>query len=83
MSADELVHQAITILLDADTEQLGGEQPLTAIEGWDSVNALRVLAYLERSLNMPLDYEQFHTATTVGDLVAAVQVARAQAGAAR
>lgn len=83
MSADELVYQAITLLLDADTEQLCGERPLDAIEGWDSVNALRVLAYLERSLGMSLDYEQFHTATTVGDLVAAVRKATEQAGAVR
>ncbi|MDG6109123.1 acyl carrier protein [Dactylosporangium aurantiacum] len=66
----EVVVEVVAQLLDVDEEELTAQRPLAAIAGWDSVNSLRVLVYLERELNVSLDYERFVAAQTVGDLAA-------------
>jgi acyl carrier protein len=68
--AEDLVAEVITDLLDLPEPVAGASTPLAAIDGWDSVNALRVLVYLEREVGHPLDYERFAAAQTVGDLAA-------------
>jgi acyl carrier protein len=72
VSPDQLVAETIVTLLDLDTGEVAGDTPLAGLPGWDSVNALRVLVYLEREAGAPLDFERFGSATTVGDLVALV-----------
>lgn len=78
MSADrpnpgvDLIADILADLLDLEPEQVTADTPLTAIDGWDSVNALRVLVHLERSSGAPVDYERFTAATTVADLAALV-----------
>ncbi|WP_326552095.1 acyl carrier protein [Micromonospora sp. NBC_01813] len=76
MSADHLIPDVAAItdaladLLDLEPDDLTPGTELAAIDGWDSVNALRVLLYLERDLGRRLDYERFTAATTVADLAA-------------
>lgn len=64
----EVVVEVVAQLLDVDEEELTTDRSLAGIAGWDSVNSLRVLVYLERELNVSLDYERFVAAQTVGDL---------------
>lgn len=77
MFPDRLIEEVIADLLDVNAGELTAGTELDSIEGWDSVNALRVLVYLERQLGASLDYERFSEAVTLGDLaevVAAVAV---------
>jgi acyl carrier protein len=62
----------VAALLDLDADKLTGDTSLGDM-GWDSVNALRVLVYLEGQLNACLDYERFIGAATLADLVAVVR----------
>lgn len=62
------VVEAVATLLDADEDTLTAGTALPAVDGWDSVNQLRVLVCLERELGCPLDYERFAAAGTIGDL---------------
>lgn len=71
MSSEKRLIQVLADLLDVDEASLGAEQPLATLDGWDSVNALRVLVYLERELGLAIDYERFMGAERVGDLLAA------------
>jgi acyl carrier protein len=68
MISEAKVRQVIALLLDAEEEELAGERLLSEIEGWDSVNAMRVLVYLERESGGAVDYERFMAAKRVGDL---------------
>lgn len=70
MSPEQLVADTLATLLDLESDQVAGDTPLAALPGWDSVNALRVLVYLERQAGTPLDFERFGAAVTVGDLAA-------------
>lgn len=83
MSPEQLVLDVIATLLDRDAEGLSGDTPLAAIEGWDSVNALRVLVYLERRLDRSLEFERFSDAKTVADLAAVVETATVGPGGTR
>jgi acyl carrier protein len=76
--AEDLVTEVITDLLDVPGPLTAGTA-LAAVEGWDSVNALRVLVYLEREIGHPLDYEQFAAAATVGDVMELVRRSGAEA----
>lgn len=76
MSTDRAVIEAAAVVLDADPDELTTATPLSGIEGWDSVNALRLLAYLERHLDTRLDFERFHSVTTIADLVTLVDQTR-------
>ncbi|MFH8978134.1 acyl carrier protein [Streptomyces sp. NPDC017890] len=78
-AAERTVVETIARLLDADEDALGADTPLSAVEGWDSVNALRVLVALERETGAPLDYERFAAAETAGDIGAVVAAAGEQA----
>ncbi|MEU9360177.1 acyl carrier protein [Streptomyces sp. NPDC048301] len=73
--------EAVAQLLDADEDTLTPDTELTTVDGWDSVNQLRILVYLERETGTPLDYDRFAAAETLGDL--AVLVADAEAAGAR
>ncbi|WP_329623812.1 acyl carrier protein [Streptomyces sp. NBC_01255] len=66
------VVDAVAQLLDVDEDTLALDAPLQAIDGWDSVNQLRILVFLERELGAPLDYDRFSTAETLGDLASLV-----------
>jgi acyl carrier protein len=70
VSLEARVIEMIATLLDADAGDLNAAVPLAGIEGWDSVNALRVLMYLERSAGVALDYERFSAAVTIAGLIA-------------
>ncbi|MCX4748867.1 phosphopantetheine-binding protein [Kitasatospora sp. NBC_01287] len=79
LSSDQVVKEVVAQLLDLEEDGLSMEQPLADIEEWDSVNALRVLVYLERELGEPVDYDRFMKAELLADLsalVADVLVAR-------
>lgn len=76
-----LVQQVVADLLDLDEDDLAMELPLSEVEGWDSVNALRVLVFLEREAGRPLDYDGFIGSRTLGELAAVV--AEAQVGPVR
>ncbi|SFD27364.1 acyl carrier protein [Streptomyces aidingensis] len=69
---ERLVAEALAQLLDVDLNQLTTFTVLNTTEGWDSVNQMRVLVYLEREAGGPLDYERFMTAETLGDLAGLV-----------
>ncbi|HEV2637109.1 MAG TPA: acyl carrier protein [Actinocrinis sp.] len=68
MSPDQIVADSLETLLDLDPDGFDELTPLSRLEGWDSVNALRVLVYLEHEAGAPLDFERFGEAGTVGDL---------------
>lgn len=74
MSPDTLVADVVATVLGVDAGALPDDVPLADVGGWDSVNALRVLAYLESRLDAALDYDRFQRATTVGDLVEVVDL---------
>ena len=78
MLAEDLVIEVITDLLDMSDPPLVAGTPLASVEGWDSVNALRVLVYLERETGRPLDYEGFAEAATIADIAALVDLSGAQ-----
>lgn len=82
MSRDREVTEVIATLLDIDVGELTGTTPLAGVGGWDSINALRVLMYLEESIGTALDYERFQAAVTVADLIAVAEQAAAGSGAA-
>ncbi|MEU3477282.1 acyl carrier protein [Streptomyces sp. NPDC033754] len=66
------VVEAVAQLLDVDEDALALDAPLQSIDGWDSVNELRILVYLERELGAPLDYDRFTAAETLADLASLV-----------
>ena len=68
MLSKQIVIEVVSQLLDVEEATLMADSPLADIEGWDSVNALRVLVYLERELGTPIDYEHFMKAERLGDL---------------
>lgn len=81
--ADRIVTDTVAVLLDLDEDELAPERELASLEGWDSVNALRILVFLERETDTALDFERFSAARTLGDLSAQVADAIGQtAGAA-
>jgi acyl carrier protein len=81
--AEQLVREVVAQLLDLDEDLLAMDQPLPEIPGWDSVNALRVLVFLEREAGEPLDYDAFMDAAVLADLAAIVAEATAPAGSSR
>lgn len=70
MRSDELVGEVIAELLDLDEDTLTPQTRLDEVEGWDSVNALRVLLYLERELGTAIDFDAFERAQTLADVAA-------------
>ncbi|ATQ70963.1 MULTISPECIES: acyl carrier protein [Methylosinus] len=68
MLAERTVIEIVSQLLDVEESALDADTPFTAIEGWDSVNAMRVLVYLERELGTPVDFQSFMAAERIGDL---------------
>jgi acyl carrier protein len=75
MSAEALVLDVLTQLLDLDDQQLAPELELAALPGWDSVNALRVLMFLERQAGAALDFEAYSAGRTLADLIAVTEQA--------
>lgn len=78
-SAEALVRDVVGQLLDVEPDVLTAERRFAEIEGWDSVNALRILVYLEREAGGSIDFERFTKAETVGELAAVVHDAQAAA----
>ncbi len=72
MSADHIVAEVVAQLLDLETDDLAMDTTLAVIEGWDSVNQMRILVYLERELGASLDYDRFMKAESLADLAAVV-----------
>ncbi|MFE9422263.1 acyl carrier protein [Kitasatospora sp. NPDC006697] len=70
MLSEQAVKDVVAQLLDLDEETLDAARPLAELEGWDSVNALRVLVFLERELGTSIDYERFMAAESLADLAA-------------
>ncbi len=79
MPSEELVQDVVAQLLDVEPATLGTGQRFAEIPGWDSVNALRILVYLEREVGGSIDFERFTKAQTVGELAAIVGDAQAAA----
>jgi acyl carrier protein len=72
MVSEEQLKQILAMLLDADEDELTGDTLLADLARWDSVNALRVLNYLERQTDGAIDYDRFMAALSVRDLSAAI-----------
>ena len=68
MLSESIVVETIAQLLDVDEDTLTADRKISEIEGWDSVNALRVLTYLERKTGAPVDYKHFMEAERLGEL---------------
>ena len=68
MLSEQIVIEVVSQLLDVEESTLTADSLLTDIEGWDSVNALRVLVYLEREVGTPIDFERFMKAERLSDL---------------
>ncbi|HBF31009.1 acyl carrier protein [Rhizobium sp.] len=73
MAYEAVVVGVIAELLDLDEDQLAPDTVLAGVEGWDSVNALRVLVFLERETAQPVDYQLFMAAENVADIVKAIK----------
>jgi acyl carrier protein len=69
MLSEQSVKQIIAELIDVDEERLTVETQFSSIDGWDSVNALRLLVFLEREVGSSLDYDRFMKCERIGDLV--------------
>ncbi|MEU1475136.1 acyl carrier protein [Streptomyces sp. NPDC001668] len=82
MSADAVVIEVIGQLFDIEADELTLDTTPAEIEGWDSVNQMRILVYLERQLGTSLDYDRFMKAGSLGDLAAVVADALAEGTAA-
>lgn len=80
IAAEQTVTEAIARLLDLEEDDLHRSTALPEIEGWDSVNELRLLVSLERDLGAPLDYERFAAAERIADLVSLVADTAAAVG---
>lgn len=61
--------------IDTTKEQL--DLPLVEVEGWDSVNAVRLMSRLEKTLNIRLPMADYLQATTLRQLYDLIQRARA------
>ncbi len=81
MFPEKIVTEVVAQLLDVDETELTMGRPLGDIDGWDSVNLLRVLVYLERELGRSLDYERFAQAGSLADLAEIVADTVAPEGA--
>lgn len=68
MRFDELVKDVVAQLLDVDEPGLAMDRDLATLESWDSVNALRILVYLEREIGAALDYDRFMSAQCLADI---------------
>jgi acyl carrier protein len=68
MLSEQIVIEVVAQLLDVDEASLTPDSRLADIESWDSVNALRVMVYLERELGVPVNFAHFIAATCLGDL---------------
>lgn len=79
MSPDQIVAEALATLLDLESDSFGGGTLLDELEGWDSVNALRVLVYLEREVGGSLDFERYGSAVTLGEVADVVATALGKA----
>jgi acyl carrier protein len=79
MPSEQIVQDVISQLLDVDAGTLGMDRRFAEIEGWDSVNALRILVYLEREVGGSIDFERFTKAQTLGELAGVVHDAQAAA----
>jgi acyl carrier protein len=73
MNYETVVAGVIAELLDLDESHLGPDVMLAGVEGWDSVNALRVLVYLERETAQLVDYKLFMAAETISDIAKAIK----------
>jgi acyl carrier protein len=73
MLSEQSVKQVLAQLLDVDEARLTADSLLNSIDGWDSVNALRILIYLERENGASIDYDRFIKAERLGDLVTLTQ----------
>lgn len=62
------VTEALADLLDLDEATLTPKTRFEEIDGWDSVNALRLLVFLERKTGSKLDYNAFMACKSLGDL---------------
>ncbi|MGG7517812.1 acyl carrier protein [Allorhizobium undicola] len=74
MSFETVVIGVIAELLDLDEAKLTPETALCEVAGWDSVNALRVLVFLERETGQPVDYQLFMAAETVAGVAGAIKL---------
>ncbi|MFE3461860.1 acyl carrier protein [Nocardiopsis aegyptia] len=74
MRSEELVSEVVADLLDVDEDGLAPDVRLCDIRGWDSVNALRVLVFLERELGTELDYDAFDRARTLAEMAAVLDM---------
>lgn len=79
MSPDQIVAEALATLLDLEADSFGGGTLLDELDGWDSVNALRVLVYLEREVGGALDFERYGSAVTLGEVADVVAMALGKA----
>ncbi|AGT09202.1 acyl carrier protein [Paracoccus aminophilus] len=68
MITQTIVNEALVDLLDLDETSLTPEARFEEIEGWDSVNALRLLVFLEREIGAKLDYNAYMACKTLGQL---------------
>ncbi|MFE3983003.1 acyl carrier protein [Nocardia tengchongensis] len=80
MSPDEFIEILETVIA-APEASLTWDTPLVAIEEWDSVNALRVIVFLENRMGTSIDFEAFTSSGTVGELGAVCTGTTAMGGA--
>lgn len=79
IAAERIVIDTVAMLLDLDEAELTPGRTLASLDGWDSVEALRVLVFLERETDSALDFERFSVAVTLADLAAQVAEAIGEA----
>ncbi|MEL6522216.1 MAG: acyl carrier protein [Pseudomonadota bacterium] len=68
MLTESFVIETVADLLDLEETDLTADTRFEEISGWDSVNALRLLVFLERELGGKIDYDRFMATQRLGDL---------------
>jgi len=74
MTRDEFIAELAGIL-DVSPAALTPETKLESVEGWDSVNALTTMVMIDEKLGIAIRSEILSNASTVGDILKALDSA--------
>ncbi|MFQ3243613.1 MAG: acyl carrier protein [Arenicella sp.] len=67
MFENEVICELVVDVLDCD--DVSSSTRFDSIEGWDSVNAMRLFSALEKELGIKVSLKTFLKASKVGDIV--------------
>ncbi|WP_018276995.1 acyl carrier protein [Teredinibacter turnerae] len=68
MSMHDQLAALIESLLDIDVEELTADSHFKDLPGWDSVNAMRLIAHIETEFAIKLPIKEYLKAETLADV---------------